>query len=81
MDVLFLVKTGKSDTNFVLQASPDYLSFYDSFALVLDDKVPLPVTLAEGTRNTLVMIKDEPSPRPLQVTNVSLLHYKHVSFK
>ncbi|KAJ0062300.1 hypothetical protein NL108_007503 [Boleophthalmus pectinirostris] len=51
------------------KASPDYNTFTNSFTLTVDGASSV-VTLADGTRNTLVIIKDGVSPRHISFEDI-----------
>ncbi|KAK7893450.1 hypothetical protein WMY93_022602 [Mugilogobius chulae] len=50
------------------EATPEYFTFTESFNLQLEG-ASYAVSLTEGTRNTLVVIKDAISPRPIQFSD------------
>ncbi|CAL1598351.1 unnamed protein product [Knipowitschia caucasica] len=52
------------------KATPNYLEFSNSFPLTLNGTT-YPTSLAAGSRNTLVIIKDGVSPRAIQFSDVT----------
>nr|XP_057907034.1 solute carrier family 15 member 1b [Doryrhamphus excisus] len=53
-------------------ASNDYLTFDEPFALELGPGVVYPISLADGSRNTLVILQDGPQPRPVEFEDIGV---------
>ncbi|KAG7235398.1 hypothetical protein INR49_002709, partial [Caranx melampygus] len=51
-------------------ASDDYLTFDDSFPLTINNSAKDPVSLIDGTRNTLVIVKDMAHPRIITFSDI-----------
>ncbi|XP_054632008.1 solute carrier family 15 member 1b [Dunckerocampus dactyliophorus] len=53
-------------------ASNDYLTFDEPFALELGPGAVYPISLADGSRNTVVIMQDGPQPRPLEFEDLKV---------